>query len=46
MNHLQAIWAYFFDQTIIINAMLAHYGIPYDCTMVILIKRILKTVIL
>jgi hypothetical protein len=43
MSHLQAILTYCFEQTIIINEMLARYGIPYSCTMVILIKRILKT---
>jgi hypothetical protein len=42
-SHHQAIWTYCFDQTVIINEILARYGIPYGCTMVILIKRILKT---
>jgi hypothetical protein len=43
MSHLQAISTYCFDQTVIIHTMLARYGIPYDCTMVILIKRILQS---
>jgi hypothetical protein len=43
MSHLQAILTYFFDQTVIINEKLARYGIPYGCTMVVLIKRILKS---
>jgi hypothetical protein len=42
VSHPQAILTYCFDQTVI-NEMLACYGIPYGCTMVILIKPILKT---
>jgi hypothetical protein len=42
MSHIQATWTYGFNQTIIINEMLARYGIPYFCTMVTFIKRILK----
>jgi hypothetical protein len=42
MSHLQAIRTYCSYQTLIIYEMLARYRIPYSCTMVILIKRILK----
>jgi hypothetical protein len=43
MSHLQTILNSWFDQTVIINEMLARYGIPYGRTMVILTKRILKS---
>jgi hypothetical protein len=42
MSRPQAIRTYCFDQTVIIYETLARYGIPYGCTMVILIKRISK----
>jgi hypothetical protein len=34
MSHLQAILTYCFDQKVIINEMLARYGILYGCTVV------------
>jgi hypothetical protein len=38
MSHLQAFRTYCFDRTVIINEMLARYGIPYGCTTVIIVQ--------